>query len=285
VDLFQIGCEGHHQAHFFAELVHRQSVLRPYNRVHKLARRDQLERQIFPCAQARIHGQYNRERQRRFPAEDRDLLLFAIFFQYKIFFLQVRHRSSVPVRHRHKHVDQLHVDLDRGFRLLRHQPGAGAKEQGAKEQDANDEASHVLRATCYEPRASPYTVCSKLVVRSSQLALDSLHLRVSHLDASCSTAVSQGRRISAGNASPSAHTAPSSKYSFFQMGTVFLSVSMIHRQASKAASRCAAATTISTLVSPISSRPKRWTIDAARTAKRARASAARDSICFRAIAS
>ena len=36
---------------------------------------------------------------------------------------------------------------------------------------------------------------------------------------------------------------------------------MIQRQASNAAPRCAAATTIRTLVSPISSRPNRWTID------------------------
>src|SRR5262249_60277033 len=65
------------------------------------------------------------------------------------------------------------------------------------------------------------------------------------------------RGISAGNGSPSVQTAPSSKYSFFQMGTVRLSVSMIHRQASNAGPRWAEATTISTLVSPISSRPRR----------------------------
>src|SRR5574340_793049 len=41
-------------------------------------------------------------------------------------------------------------------------------------------------------------------------------------------------RISSGKGSPSAHTAPSSKYSFFHMGTVFFKVSMIQRQASKA---------------------------------------------------
>ena len=39
----------------------------------------------------------------------------------------------------------------------------------------------------------------------------------------------------AGGSSPSAQTAPSSKYSFFQMGTVRLSVSMAKRHASKAA--------------------------------------------------
>ena len=49
-----------------------------------------------------------------------------------------------------------------------------------------------------------------------------------------SPAVPPGRRISSGNGSPSAHTAPSSKYSFFQIGTVFFSVSMIQRQASNA---------------------------------------------------
>ena len=42
-----------------------------------------------------------------------------------------------------------------------------------------------------------------------------------------------------GNGSPSAHTAPSSKYSFFQIGTVFFRVSMIQRHASNAAPRCA----------------------------------------------
>ena len=60
---------------------------------------------------------------------------------------------------------------------------------------------------------------------------------------------------------------------------------MIHRQASNAAPRWAAATTISTLVSPISKRPNRWTIDAPRTGKRERASVARDSIRCNAIGS
>src|SRR5580692_12237329 len=105
-----------------------------------------------------------------------------------------------------------------------------------------------------------------------------------HLDAGYGSGLPRdqefARGISAGKGSPSAHTAPSSKYSFFQIGTVFLRVSMIHRQASNATPRCAAATTISTLVSPISSRPRRWTIDTPRTAKRDRASTARESICF-----
>ena len=55
----------------------------------------------------------------------------------------------------------------------------------------------------------------------------------------------------AGNGSPAAHTAPSANVSFFQIGTVCLSVSMSQRQASKASARWAEATTISTLVSPI----------------------------------
>src|SRR5580704_9104455 len=49
---------------------------------------------------------------------------------------------------------------------------------------------------------------------------------------------------SGGKGSPSAHTAPSSKYSFFQIGTVFFSVSINQRHASKAAERWADATTI-----------------------------------------
>ena len=87
-----------------------------------------------------------------------------------------------------------------------------------------------------------------------------------------------------GNGSPAAHTAPSTKVSFFQMGTVFLSVSISQRQASKACARWAEATTISTLVSPTSSRPSRCTIVtwrtpncAARLARPVPASASRPS--------
>ena len=89
----------------------------------------------------------------------------------------------------------------------------------------------------------------------------------------------------AGNGSPAAQTAPSTKVSFFQMGTVFFSVSISQRQASKACARCAEATTISTLVSPTSSRPRRWTIVTWRTPKRRRASRAKLAICFAAISS
>src|SRR5579863_2366782 len=45
------------------------------------------------------------------------------------------------------------------------------------------------------------------------------------------------RAISSGNGSPSAQIAPSTKCSFFQMGTVRFRVSMIQRQASNAAAR------------------------------------------------
>src|SRR5690242_11269118 len=45
--------------------------------------------------------------------------------------------------------------------------------------------------------------------------------------------VSLPATISSGKGSPAAQTAPSTKYSFFQMGTVFLRVSISQRQASK----------------------------------------------------
>src|SRR5208337_1196750 len=75
-----------------------------------------------------------------------------------------------------------------------------------------------------------------------------------HLDAAPSgwLPVVFGRSVerrSAGKGSPSAQTAPPSKYSFFQMGTVRLRVSMSQRHASNAAARWDEATTISTLVS------------------------------------
>src|SRR3990167_8511205 len=55
------------------------------------------------------------------------------------------------------------------------------------------------------------------------------------------------------------HTSPSSKCSFFQIGTVSLRVSMAKWQASKASRRCAEETAMSTLDPPISSRPTRCT--------------------------
>src|SRR5258707_12828877 len=77
----------------------------------------------------------------------------------------------------------------------------------------------------------------------------------SFLDADSGPVRGSVAQISQGNGSPSAHPAPSSKYSFFQIGTVFFKVSMIQRQASKATPRWADDTTISTEVSPISMRP------------------------------
>src|ERR1700682_2592332 len=86
-----------------------------------------------------------------------------------------------------------------------------------------------------------------------------------------------------GKGSPSAQTAPSSKCSFFQMGTVFLSVSISQRQASNAWALCAEDTAIRTLVSPTSSRPRRCTIATWRTPCRPIASSASAFIWRRAI--
>src|SRR6202012_2049101 len=73
------------------------------------------------------------------------------------------------------------------------------------------------------------------------------------------TAKHRGKNFHNALISPSAQTSPSSKCSFFQMGTVFLRVSMSQREAAYACARWAEDTAIKTLVSPISSRPRRWT--------------------------
>ena len=72
---------------------------------------------------------------------------------------------------------------------------------------------------------------------------------------------------------PSTQTAPPTKNSFFQIGTVLFSASIAKRHASNAAARCGALTPIHTLVSPISTRPNRCTIATRSIANRARASA------------
>ena len=78
-----------------------------------------------------------------------------------------------------------------------------------------------------------------------------------HAEPFAESLLEPSRANPSGNGSPGAHTAPSTKVSRFQMGTDFLTVSMSQRQASKAAERCAEATTIRMLVSPISRRPRR----------------------------
>src|ERR1700690_2081683 len=84
------------------------------------------------------------------------------------------------------------------------------------------------------------------------ISVEAVKRQSSHLDADLPEWLPSALGTSAGKGSPSAQTAPSSKYSFFQMGTVRLSVSMSQRQASKAAARCAEATTIKTLGPPTS---------------------------------
>src|SRR5258705_920964 len=61
-----------------------------------------------------------------------------------------------------------------------------------------------------------------------------IHLQSHHLDAACPVGLPWARGISSGNGSPSAQTAPSTKYSFFQMGTLRFNVSISHRLASQA---------------------------------------------------
>src|SRR5581483_4397531 len=60
--------------------------------------------------------------------------------------------------------------------------------------------------------------------------------------------------------SPSTHTSPSAKYSFFQIGTSRFSRLIPSSVASKAGLRCGAQAATTTLASPISSRPRRWII-------------------------
>src|SRR5262249_55951908 len=57
--------------------------------------------------------------------------------------------------------------------------------------------------------------------------------------------------------SPSTHTSPSAKYSFFQIGTSFFSRLMPSSAASNAGLRCGALAATTTLASPISRRPNR----------------------------
>ena len=60
--------------------------------------------------------------------------------------------------------------------------------------------------------------------------------------------------------SPSTHTSPSAKYSFFHTGTSLFNRLIPSSAASNAGLRCGATAITTTLVSPISTRPSRCTI-------------------------
>ena len=87
----------------------------------------------------------------------------------------------------------------------------------------------------------------------------------------------RARRPSAGAASssgsavaPSIQTSPPSKCSCFQIGAICLIRSMANRQAANASARCAEAAAITTLASPISTRPIRWWMASAIAGQRSR---------------
>ena len=106
------------------------------------------------------------------------------------------------VGHVDEDVDQLGLDVEGG------RPGRG----GWSTERTESSRKQTQRAIGRILRAAKPTV--RRILRTGQG-----HLRPPR----------QGLR---GNGSPSAHTAPSTKVSFFQMGTVFLRVSMSQRQAS-----------------------------------------------------
>src|SRR6266700_3428784 len=190
--------------------------------MRKALGRSQFQRQVLAGAEAGIYGQHNRKRQGRFLVEDRKLLVPAVFSQLEVIFFQTRGGRAVLVSNGDKNIHQFDVNFNGCVGLLRE-----STHDGGQNQAQGGEVSHGENV---------------------------------HLDARPPKGVPWARGISAGKGSPSAQTAPSSKYSFFQMGTVRLRVSISQRQASKAAPRCAEATTIRTLVSPISSFPKRCTM-------------------------
>src|SRR5438067_6360135 len=163
----------------------------------------------------------------RLSAEDGNPLRNAIFQDFELIFRQPANWRTVFICDRRKDINQVNVDLERRLRirllrrgLLRNTTKSSQKLE--REEDPDQKLQFDL------PSFGFGTLCR------SFLAL-----------------------ISSGKGSPSAQTAPSVKCSFFQMGTVRLRVSIAKRQASKAAPRWAEATTIRTLVSPISSRPRR----------------------------
>src|SRR5580704_3124384 len=95
----------------FIKSKHGQRIDRSQDRVGKALRRSLLQRQVVTCAQARINGEGNGKRKRRFLVENRDRLLPTVFLKCEVIFLQSGNRSAVCIRNRDVDVYQLYVDL------------------------------------------------------------------------------------------------------------------------------------------------------------------------------
>ncbi len=94
--------------------------MRANDGVSKLVRRRLLQRKIFLRAQAGVDREHDRKRQCRLPAENRDLLFLAVFFQREVFFLQAGNRCAVGIGHGYKDVNQFDINFEGGLRLLRY---------------------------------------------------------------------------------------------------------------------------------------------------------------------
>src|SRR5882672_255681 len=125
VDPAQIGRERHDLSDFLTKLVDCQPVFRTNDGVREFVRRRLLQGQVFFRAQAGIDREHDRKRHRRLAAEDRNLLIFTVFLQYKIFFLETRNGATVSVRHGYKNVHQFNVNFEGGLRILRNADQCG----------------------------------------------------------------------------------------------------------------------------------------------------------------
>ena len=101
--------------HHLAESVDRKPVDGTKNRVREALGGLLFERQIVARTQAGIDGKRDRERQRGFLVEDRNLLLAVVFLKNEIVFREAAHGRSLPVRDGHEDVDQVDVNFQGSF--------------------------------------------------------------------------------------------------------------------------------------------------------------------------
>jgi len=95
--------------------------------VCKLARRSKLQRQIFLVLKLVSTASASTEAAPT-PCQDRDLLLFAVFLQHKVLFLQIRHRSPAPILTVTNTFTSF-TSILKWFPFLGQQPGTGKRNQ------------------------------------------------------------------------------------------------------------------------------------------------------------
>ena len=112
LQMSHVGRERNHLAGRGVEVNQVHTIHRPDHRAHEVACGMQLDVRVLAHRAARIDRQHQRQRHVRLALEVGNLLRHSVLSQREVVLLQPPHRRPLRVRHVHKHVHQVDVDME-----------------------------------------------------------------------------------------------------------------------------------------------------------------------------